>query len=267
MSKFDDVQMRLTVTTPDLQWWTGERTEWWNPWERKPLVPRQASRLAELPDYLAFATIITVVLKRPTVDPDALPRDLVREVDAAMQLVNASRSDRESGFGDQVDFARRDLRVAGERLFAILLENENTLRRLTPSEYEHLRMMWREVRMSDRYLGTWRRRSDGLFGGHVEAERLTVASPGEIVFFVTGPLGLAFAIMVVTQWLASRAEHDELDLKNKRIAAEAAEIVLERLKRDNAPISSELVAAVIANARIAPVPLPPLANVKIDVGS
>ncbi|HYK01316.1 MAG TPA: hypothetical protein VE974_06140 [Thermoanaerobaculia bacterium] len=100
---------------------------------------------------------------------------------------------------------------------------------------------------------------------HLELVRASRQSPLELVAIVTGPLAAAFTIILVTEWMLERAEHNALDIENKRLAVQAAEIVVQKLRQNQITVTSDAVAAVLQNARITQAPLPRIADIKIDV--
>lgn len=271
MVQRNDPMLRLHVETSRYGWELRrpiyEPYPTYPTYDSRPSTADQAARVAELPEYLGLATVLTLASSRYEAAP-ALPSSLQKELTAAKAFAANARSNWTPWYSDDLRELQYGLRTLAGRVFAAIADRPERLKDLGWSEYEQVRHVWRDARFDE-----WRQHrwvappAETLFGESVAVERLVIASPAEIIFLVTGPLGVAFAIMVVTQWLASQAEHQRIDIINKKLAAEAAEIVVQRLRSREIPIPPDVIAAVVQNARIAPVPLPPIASVNIDVGA
>lgn len=265
MARREHPEIRLLVETAP-SGWRPRRDDPAGRFDDRPSTAEQAARVAELREYLAFATVLTLTRERNV--HEFLPDRLRSELTAASRFSEDFEYHFVPRYSRELGDVRYNLRAAGARMFAAIVDRPYLLEDVTWPEYEQLRYVWSDARAFERRSFLWGERPlTSIFDYNVQVDRLSIASPAEIVFIVTGPLGVAFAIMVVTQWLATRAEHDRIDLDNKRLAAEAASIVVQKLKSGDLPIPPDAVAAVIENARIAPVPLPPIANVKIDVAA
>lgn len=90
-------------------------------------------------------------------------------------------------------------------------------------------------------------------------------SPLEIILFTLGPLGAIFGLIITGLWIGNYLKHSSIDLKNKKLALEASEYILEKLQNDEVEITPELVAALIKHAEMSPINLPSIANIKLNV--
>lgn len=97
----------------------------------------------------------------------------------------------------------------------------------------------------------------------VQITEVSRRSPLEMVLWLVAPPGLIFAAVVLKHWLDQWVAHSTLDLKNKELATEANQLLLERIRQEGIPLTPELVRALMDNAKIQAHELPSVARIEI----
>lgn len=90
-------------------------------------------------------------------------------------------------------------------------------------------------------------------------------SPAIVILSVFGTIGLTFSLILLSVWLGNYVRHSEIDIRNKEIALEASEIILEKLKDKNIDVRPEAVEELIKNAKIKSIDFPSLASIKVGI--
>lgn len=88
-------------------------------------------------------------------------------------------------------------------------------------------------------------------------------SPVTIILEVIGAIGSVYSLLIFNSWFLNYRQHSKIDIRNKKIATETAEIILKRLKDNDIDIRPEAIEELIKNANIRPGDIPALTSFKI----